>query len=97
MKFADKVLLCVWSYELARYSDLEGHTHRSMNVSRYRHYNGDFYENFTYGRNNRNTTCPCMLYENSLIYSLSLLMRSSEEEIQSSTDHVDTTKGWTLK
>ena len=35
--------------------------------------------------------------ENSLISSLSLSVKSIEKEIQQCDDHVNTTRGWTLK
>ena len=40
-----------------------------------------------------NSRCPCKPYENSLISSLSLLVKSFEEEIQPSENRVDMARG----
>ena len=45
------------------------------------------------GRSNRNSRCPRKPYDNSLLFSLSLLVKSLEEEIEPSRDRVDTTRG----
>ena len=45
------------------------------------------------GENDYNSRCPCKPYGNSLISSLSLLVKSFEEEIQISRDRVDTARG----
>ena len=62
-----------------------------------------FYEKTSYkmsinrGENNHNSRCPYKLGENSLISSLSLLVKSFEERIQPYEDCVDTTRGYTLE
>ena len=45
------------------------------------------------GENDHNSRCPCKPYENSLLSSHSLLVKSFEEEIQPSGDRVDTARG----
>ena len=77
-----------------RYIDL-----RSMDVGGYRHNYEGFYEKTSYqmfinkGENEHNSRCPCKPCENSILSSLSLLVKSFEEEIQPSKDYVDTTRG----
>ena len=44
------------------------------------------------GRTTTTPRCPCKPCENSLISSLSLLVKSFEEEIQPSGDRVDTAR-----
>ena len=82
-----------------RYIDLEGNTHKPMDVGRYRHNYEGFYEKSTYqmfinrGENDDNARCPSKPLGNSLFYYLSLLVKSFEEEIQPSRDCVDTSRG----
>ena len=45
------------------------------------------------GENNHNSRCPYKPYENSLIYSLSLLVKSFKEEVQRYRDHVHVVRG----
>ena len=40
---------------------------------------------------------PRKPYENSLFYSLSLLMNTMEDEIKPSNDCIDTSRSWTLE
>ena len=69
-----------------------------MDVGGYRNNYENFYEKSTYQMsinreiNDRNSSCPCKPYKNSLISSLSLLVKSIEEEIQPFKDRVDTAK-----
>ena len=44
------------------------------------------------GENDHNSRCPCKPCKNSLLSSLSLLVKSFEEEIQLSEDCVDTAR-----
>ena len=45
------------------------------------------------GENNQNSRCPYKYCENSILSSLSLLVKSLEEEIQLSGERVDTSRG----
>ena len=45
------------------------------------------------GENDHNSRCPCKPCDNSLLSSLSLSVKSLEEEIQPSGDRVDTSRG----
>ena len=70
-----------------------------MDVDRYRHNYEGFYEQklmpnvYKEGENDHNSKCSHKHCENSIISSLSLLVMSFEEEIQSSKDLVDITGG----
>ena len=48
---------------------------------------------YKHGENDHNSRYPSKPYENSLFSSLSRLVKSFEEEIQPSRDHVDTATG----
>ena len=58
-----------------------------------------FYEKTSYqmsinrGEHDHNYRCPCKPCGNSLLSSLSLLLKSFEEEIQPSGDRLDTARG----
>ena len=63
-----------------------------MDVGRSRHYYEGFMKKLTYQISiNRGRTTK--IYENSLLYSLFLLVKSFEEEIQLSVNHMDTVRG----
>ena len=70
-----------------------------MDVGGYKHNYEGFYEKTSYqisiNREKTTTTkkCPCKPCGNSLLFYLSLLVKSFEEEIQPSGDRVDTAKG----
>ena len=70
-----------------------------MDVGGYRHNYGGFYEKTSFqmsinrGDDDHNCRCPCKPCGNSLLSSLSLLVKSFEEEIQPSEDRVDAAKG----
>ena len=70
-----------------------------MDVGGYRHNYEGFYEKnlipnvYKLGENDHNSRCPCRTCGNSLLSSLSLLVKSFEEEIQPSGDRVDTARG----
>ena len=71
-----------------------------MDVGGYRHNYEDFYgkknsHQMSINRVRTTTTqgAPCKPCENSLLSSLSLLVKSFEEEIQPSGDRMDTAKG----
>ena len=72
---------------------------RLIDIGGYKQNYEDLFENFTYqmlikyGENNHNSRCPCKVCGNSIIPSLSLLMKSYEEEIKPFGDHVDTASG----
>ena len=71
----------------------------SIDVSGYKHnYKGFFLKHshakfFKIGENDHNSRCSCKPCENSLPYSLSLLVKSFEEEIQLFEYYVDTSRG----
>ena len=48
---------------------------------------------YKYGKNDRNSSYPCKPYENFLFSSLSLLVKSVEEEIQLSGDDINIARG----
>ena len=66
-----------------------------MDVGEYRHNYEGFYEKnlipnvYKLGENDHNWRYPCKSCKNSLISSLSLLVKSFEEEIQPSEHRVD--------
>ena len=65
-----------------------------MDVGGYRHNYEGFYEmSINRGEDDHNKRCPCKPCGNYLLYSLSLLVKSFEEKIQSSGDRVDTARG----
>ena len=82
-----------------RYMDLEGYHIRSIDVGGYRHNYEGFYEKniisnvYKQGKNDHNSRCSCKPCENSLYSSISLLVKSFEEDIQPSGDRVDTDRG----
>ena len=74
-----------------------------MDVDGYRHSYEGFYKKihkpnvYKYRENDHNSRCPCTPCENSLISSLSLLLKSFEEESQLFGDRVDIARGQTLE
>ena len=48
---------------------------------------------YKYGEKDHNSRCPCMPFGNSLLYSLSLMVKSFGEDIRPSTNCVDTSRG----
>ena len=79
--------------------DLEGHTHKVYGCFGYWHNYEGFYENTSYQMSiNKGRTTTTQGIHASLMgilsfYSLSLLVKSIEEEIQPSRDRVDTARG----
>ena len=82
-----------------RYMDIEGHIYNAYGCWYVDIIKRVFIKKSTYqmtinkGENDQNSRCPCKLYENSLISSLSLLVKNFEEEIQPSKDYVHTVTG----
>ena len=77
-----------------------GVTHiSSMDVDKYIHNYEGFYKKsinemfINKRRMTKSQKCPCKPCENSLLYSLSLLVKSFEEEIQPYGYRVDTVRG----
>ena len=72
--------------------DIEGYTHKSMNIGGYKHDFEGFCEKFTYliSKNKRRMRTPKCTYakfvRNSLLSPLYLLVKYIEKEIQSSND-----------
>ena len=75
----------------------------SLDIDGYKHIFLGFSENFAYpipikiGENDHKSRCSCNPCRNFILYSLSLLVKSIEEEIQPFSNGVNTVGGWTLK